>query len=209
MKSINSSSSSSGSKNKSSIKFVYSYGGKILPRRHSDAQLLLRYVGGHIRILSVDRFITISDLMMKFEDSCGFSVNLKCKLPNEDLDVLVSITSDEDLANIIEEYVRASSVSNKELKIRAILFPNLKSVNKKVHVHPLPPPPPVSSSCCSRVGSSSGSTIASVLSSSSLAIGFPFQRNIPCCFGEGNFARSNISIPPWSHHHHNNRFNLA
>lgn len=46
-------------------------------------------------------------------------MNLKCKLPSEDLDVLVSIKSDEELRVVIEEYERASP----EAKIRAVLFP--------------------------------------------------------------------------------------
>lgn len=37
------------------IKFLYSYGGKILPRRIDGK---LRYVGGHTRVLAVDRSIS-------------------------------------------------------------------------------------------------------------------------------------------------------
>lgn len=59
---------------------------------------------------------------------------LKCKLPTEDLDVLVSIKSDEELRIVIEEYERVSP----ESKIRAILFP-MKSVKKIT-----PPSSPVS-----------------------------------------------------------------
>jgi hypothetical protein len=98
------------------IKFLYSYGGKIVPRR-SDGKL--RYVGGYTRVLSVDLSISFSELMAKFGESCGSSVNFKCKLPTEDLDVLVSIKSDEDLRLLIEEYERVSP----EAKIRALLFP--------------------------------------------------------------------------------------
>lgn len=50
---------------------------------------------------------------------------LKCKLPTEDLDVLVSIKSDEELRSVIEEYERVSP----ESKIRAILLP-MKPVKK-------------------------------------------------------------------------------
>lgn len=49
---------------------------------------------------------------------------LRCQLPMEDLDSLVSITSDEDLANLIEEYDRTCSPSPlplPSLKIRAFL----------------------------------------------------------------------------------------
>ncbi|KAG8378786.1 hypothetical protein BUALT_Bualt07G0021200 [Buddleja alternifolia] len=81
------------------VKFLYSYGGKIIPRP-SDGKL--RYVGGYTRVLSVDRSVTFSDL-----------------------DVLISIKSDEDLRSVIEEYERASP----EAKIRAVLFP-IKSAKK-------------------------------------------------------------------------------
>lgn len=57
---------------------------------------------------------------MKLGELCGTSVSLRCQLPTEDLDALVSITSDEDLANLIEEYDRASSPPS-SLKIRAFL----------------------------------------------------------------------------------------
>jgi hypothetical protein len=77
--------------------------------------------------------------MMKLMELCGSSsVTLKCPLPNGDLETLISITSDVDLANIIEEYDRASSSLTHPLKIRAILSP-LKSLKK------LSPPPSTSS----------------------------------------------------------------
>ncbi|RAL42923.1 unnamed protein product [Cuscuta campestris] len=101
----------------SSLKFVCSYGGKILPR-HTDGKL--RYYGGETRVLSVDRFIPFSELLVKLGEMYGSPVSLRCQLPTEDLDALVSITSDEDLANLIEEHDRCSSLS---LKIRAFLSP--------------------------------------------------------------------------------------
>ncbi|XP_057479196.1 uncharacterized protein LOC130766549 [Actinidia eriantha] len=118
------------------IKFLYSYGGKILPRR-TDGKL--RYVGGHTRVLAVDCSITFAELMVKFGVLCESSMSLKCKLPSEDLDVLVSIHCDDDLANVIDEYDRFSSSMHKDVKIRAVLIP-LKSL-KKIS----PPLSPVSS----------------------------------------------------------------
>lgn len=56
---------------------------------------------------------------MKLEEFCGFSVTLRCQLPDGNLETLVSIKTDEDLANIVEEYVRASP----KQKIRAVLSP--------------------------------------------------------------------------------------
>ncbi|CAN4085980.1 unnamed protein product [Withania somnifera] len=108
------------------IKFLYSYGGRIIPRR-SDGKL--RYIGGFTRVLSVDKSISFAELMMKFGESCGSAMNLKCKLPSEDLDVLVTITCDEDLLNVIQEYDRVSALMNQDRKIRAVLFP-LNSARK-------------------------------------------------------------------------------
>ncbi|KAH7834810.1 hypothetical protein Vadar_019958 [Vaccinium darrowii] len=129
----------------STVKFLCSYGGKILPR-YPDG--VLRYQGGHTRVLSVDRSISFSELLVKLVEMCGASVSLRCQLPTEDLDALVSITSDEDLANLIEEYDRVASP-----KIRAFLSP-LKSVKK------ISPPPSATASVASpksiySVGSSS------------------------------------------------------
>ncbi|KAI3991749.1 hypothetical protein MKX01_038147 [Papaver californicum] len=113
------------------VKFLYSYGGKILPR-YPDGKL--RYNGGETRVLSVDHAsISYSELMVKLCELCGLSVSLKCQLPNEDLDALVSIKSDEDLINVMEEYDLASKEKSSPSKIKAFLFP-LKSIKK------IPPP---------------------------------------------------------------------
>ncbi|KAK4775255.1 hypothetical protein SAY86_010190 [Trapa natans] len=98
------------------IKFLCSYGGQIVPRR-SDGKL--RYLGGFTRILAVPRAVSYAELMVKVVEFCGFSVILRCQLPDGDLETLVSIKSDEDLASIIEEYDRASL----NQKIRAVLSP--------------------------------------------------------------------------------------
>ncbi|OIW17752.1 hypothetical protein TanjilG_00346 [Lupinus angustifolius] len=104
----------------SNAKFLCSYGGKILPRA-TDGEL--RYSGGHTRVLAVDPSVSFSELIVKVSDLCGYSVTLKCPLPNGNLETLISITSNEDLANIIEEYDRASLSLTHPLKIRTILSP--------------------------------------------------------------------------------------
>ncbi|KAL1818492.1 hypothetical protein DCAR_0414661 [Daucus carota subsp. sativus] len=103
------------------IKFLYSYGGKIIPRP-TDAQL--RYSGGFTRVLSVDRSISFAELMIKLGELCGCSMSLKIKLPYEDLDFLVTITNDEELASAINEYSLVSKATGKDMKIRAILYPH-------------------------------------------------------------------------------------
>ncbi|KAL3644494.1 hypothetical protein CASFOL_009674 [Castilleja foliolosa] len=131
---------------KKSIKFLCSYGGRILPR-YTDGKL--RYHGGDTRVISIDRSISFSELLVKLVEMCGTSVNLRCQLPAEDLDSLVSITSDEDLANLIEEYDRADAAAvapPSSLKIRAFLF--APKTTKKSS-------PPPSSASSSSNGSSS------------------------------------------------------
>ncbi|XP_041016089.1 uncharacterized protein LOC121258603 [Juglans microcarpa x Juglans regia] len=132
------------------IKFLCSYGGKILPR-YPDRKL--RYVGGETRVLAFDRSISFSELLMKLGDMCATSVSLRCQLPTEDLDALVTITSDEDLANLIEEYDLAASPPS-SLKIRAVLSPprTAKKTNS---------PRPSSSPSASSLSKSSSSSTSS------------------------------------------------
>ncbi|KAG8388547.1 hypothetical protein BUALT_Bualt02G0136800 [Buddleja alternifolia] len=115
---------SSANCTKSTIKFLYSYGGKIIPYP-TDGKL--SYVSGYTRVLTIDRSVTYSELMVKFRESCGCSMVLKCKLPTDDLDLLISIKSDEELRSVIEEYDRVSL----ETKIVVVLYP-IKSAAKKV-----------------------------------------------------------------------------
>ncbi|CAL4993501.1 unnamed protein product [Urochloa decumbens] len=103
-----------------SVKFLCSYGGRILPR-HTDGAL--RYVGGDNRVLSVDRPLHFYELQQKLRELCGWDVFLRCQLPTEDLDALVSVTGDDDIANLLEEYDAASKDRLQPLKIRAFLFP--------------------------------------------------------------------------------------
>lgn len=52
----------------------------------------------------------------------GKSFSLKYQLPSEDLDSLISVTTDEDLENMIEEYERTSSNFQKPCRLRLFLF---------------------------------------------------------------------------------------
>lgn len=75
---------------------------------------------------------------MKLGELCGWgSVSVRCQLPTEDLDALVSITSDEDLANLIEEYDLANRERINPLKIRAFLHEPMTS--SKSSKSPSPP----------------------------------------------------------------------
>ncbi|KAM3226705.1 hypothetical protein ACQJBY_058997 [Aegilops geniculata] len=118
-------SGSPGAAAEGSVKFLCSYGGMILPR-HPDGAL--RYVGGNNRVLSVDRSLQFYELQRKLMDMCGWeAVSLRCQLPTEDLDALVSVTTNDDLGHLLEEYDAASRDRLQPLKIRAFLFPRAKT----------------------------------------------------------------------------------
>ena len=98
--------SSSGEHYGGRIKFMCSFGGKILPRP-GDGKL--RYAGGDTRIISIYRHLKYNDLMFKMQQLYGQPVLLKYQLPNEDLDALISVSCDEDVDNMMEEYDRLQS----------------------------------------------------------------------------------------------------
>ncbi|XP_068665988.1 uncharacterized protein [Aristolochia californica] len=83
------------------LKLLCSFGGKILPRP-SDGKL--RYVGGQTRIISIRENLLLKELMKKTLAICCQPHMIKYQLPGEDLDALISISSDEDLLNMMEEY---------------------------------------------------------------------------------------------------------
>ncbi|XP_071903452.1 uncharacterized protein [Coffea arabica] len=104
------------------LRLMCSYGGHIIPRPHDKS---LCYVGGDTRIVVVDRHASLSDFHSRLSQTLlnGRQFVLKYQLPNEDLDSLVSITTDEDLENMIEEYDRINSASPlKPPRLRLFLF---------------------------------------------------------------------------------------
>jgi hypothetical protein len=97
------------------VKLICSFGGKILPR---PSDCVLSYVGGHTRIISVPKDIPFADLITRLADVTGGGpIVLKCHLPNEDLDALISVSCAEDLDNMMDEYAAEGSA-----KIRVFLF---------------------------------------------------------------------------------------
>nr|BAH19742.1 AT3G26510 [Arabidopsis thaliana] len=141
----------------STIKFLCSYGGKILPR-YPDGKL--RYNGGHTRVLAVPRSVSFSELASKMAEMCGgvggsITVTIRCQLPTEDLDALVSITSDEDPVNLIEEYDLVSSSS--PMKIRVFLNPPKSAAGSKKSPPPLALPSSTTTSSSSTTSSTSSS----------------------------------------------------
>lgn len=102
------------------VKFLCSFGGRIFPRP-SDG--VLRYVGGHTRIISVKRDVTFSELMHKMMDAYRQHVVIKYQLPDEDLDALVSVSCPDDLDNMMEEYDKLVERSpDGSAKLRVFLF---------------------------------------------------------------------------------------
>eukprot|EP00253_Pinus_taeda_P014002 PITA_14002 len=99
-------------------KFMCSFGGTILPRP-SDGKL--RWVGGETRIINVNKDISYEELMHKIRDIYGLVLILKYQLPGEDLDALVSVTSEEDLDNMMEEYNKLED-NDGSSRLRIFLF---------------------------------------------------------------------------------------
>ncbi|KAK5841031.1 uncharacterized protein LOC108475308 [Gossypium arboreum] len=85
----------------SKMKFLCSFGGRILPRPNDGK---LRYVGGETRIISIKKNLTWEELARKTTAICNQPHTIKYQLPGEDLDALISVCSDEDLHHMIEEY---------------------------------------------------------------------------------------------------------
>nr|XP_024383920.1 uncharacterized protein LOC112286350 isoform X3 [Physcomitrium patens] len=103
------------------VKLLCSYGGKILPRP-TDNQL--RYVGGETRLITVSRDISYHELVLKMGELFSHFHTIKYKLPEEDLDALVSVSSNEDLANMMEEYDRLQA-SEASPRLRIFLFSDM------------------------------------------------------------------------------------
>ncbi|PIN08646.1 hypothetical protein CDL12_18774 [Handroanthus impetiginosus] len=102
------------------VKFLCSFGGKILPRLSDGA---LRYVGGHTRIISVRRDVTFGEFVQKMTDTYTQNVVIKYQLPDEDLDALVSVSCPDDLENMMDEYEKLiESSSDGSAKLRIFLF---------------------------------------------------------------------------------------
>ncbi|RAL39620.1 hypothetical protein DM860_003153 [Cuscuta australis] len=104
------------------VKFMCSYAGKIQPRPHDNQ---LTYVGGETKILSVERAVKYSLFVSKLASLCDFdAVSFKYQLPGEDLDALISVTTDDDLEHMMHEYDRLYRASPKPARLRLFIFPS-------------------------------------------------------------------------------------
>ncbi|PNY11597.1 serine/threonine protein kinase [Trifolium pratense] len=102
------------------IKFLCSFGGRILPRPNDGK---LRYVGGETRIISIRKNITHEELTEKTSGICNQTHTIKYQLPGEDLDALISVCSDEDLHHMIEEYEELERAGGSQ-RLRIFLIPS-------------------------------------------------------------------------------------
>ncbi|KQK16804.1 uncharacterized protein LOC100837333 [Brachypodium distachyon] len=103
------------------MKLLCSLGGRILPRPGDGT---LRYAGGDTRIVSVPRGVALQDLLARLADAYGGATGahfaVKYQLPDEGLDALISVSSPEDLDNMVEEYDKLAVASP---KLRVFIFP--------------------------------------------------------------------------------------
>ncbi|OIV96102.1 hypothetical protein TanjilG_13034 [Lupinus angustifolius] len=108
-------------------KFMCSYGGKIQPRSHDNH---LSYVAGDTKILAVDRHIKFSTFLSKLSSLSSFpsdELTFKYQLPGEELDALISVTNDDDLDHLMNEYDRLYRTSSTPSRMRLFLFHNITS----------------------------------------------------------------------------------
>ncbi|XP_051125000.1 uncharacterized protein LOC127247261 isoform X2 [Andrographis paniculata] len=96
------------------LKLLCSFGGKVLPRP-SDRKL--RYVGGETRIIRIHKEISFEELKQKTLGMYPEPHSIKYQLPGEDLDALVSVSSDEDLQNMMEECNVLGNCESQKLRI--------------------------------------------------------------------------------------------
>ncbi|KAG5588424.1 hypothetical protein H5410_048858 [Solanum commersonii] len=99
------------------MRLLCSYGGRILPRPNDGK---LRYVGGETRIISIRKNLAFNELVKKTIAICNQPHTIKYQLPEEDLDALVSVSSEEDLQHMIEEY---HDLGKSSQRLRLFLVP--------------------------------------------------------------------------------------
>jgi hypothetical protein len=112
------------------VRLMCSFGGRILPRP-GDRQL--RYVGGETRIVSFPRAATSFAALVAALAKVAPVLfapgaprpSLKYQLPQDDLDSLVSITSDDDVDHLMDELDRIQDLSAnvaRPPRLRVFLF---------------------------------------------------------------------------------------
>ena len=101
------------------MKFLCSFGGRVLPRPNDGK---LRYVGGETKIISIRKNLAWVELVKKTFAICNQPHIIKYQLPGEDLDALISVSSDEDLHHMMEEYLELERIEGSQ-RLRIFLVP--------------------------------------------------------------------------------------
>ena len=84
------------------IKLICNFGGRFLPRP-SDGEL--RYIGGDRHLIKVSRDISWEEFICKTTKLIRRAHTIKYHLPGEQVSMLISITSDDDLRHMIDECI--------------------------------------------------------------------------------------------------------
>ncbi|CAA2964643.1 RNA polymerase II degradation factor 1 [Olea europaea subsp. europaea] len=114
----------------SKLRLMCSYGGHIVPRPQDKS---LCYIGGDTRIIVIDRHTSLTSLHNRLSKALlnNQPFTLKYQLPNEELDSLISVATDEDLENMVEEYDRlCNSSALKPGRLRLFLFLKSSSIEQ-------------------------------------------------------------------------------
>ncbi|GJM87248.1 hypothetical protein PR202_ga03184 [Eleusine coracana subsp. coracana] len=104
------------------VKFLCSFGGRILPRPLDGC---LRYVGGDTRIIMLPWDISYADLAARMRELYKDADIIKYQQPDEDLDALVSVVNDDDVVNMMEEYDKVIALGEAFTRLRIFLFSHL------------------------------------------------------------------------------------
>ncbi|KAL6856263.1 hypothetical protein ACP4OV_019065 [Aristida adscensionis] len=86
----------------SNIKFLCSFGGRFLPRPMDGK---LRYVGGEKQLIRVSQGMPWQGLIRKTTKLVGQVHTIKYHLPGEQVNVLISVASDDDVHHMVDECI--------------------------------------------------------------------------------------------------------
>ncbi|KAM0855114.1 hypothetical protein ACQ4PT_049992 [Festuca glaucescens] len=84
------------------IKLICNFGGRFLPRP-SDGEL--RYIGGNRHLIKISRDISWQEFILKTTRLIRRAHTIKYHIPGEQVSMLISITSDDDLRHMIDECI--------------------------------------------------------------------------------------------------------
>ncbi|KAK3284669.1 hypothetical protein CYMTET_7689 [Cymbomonas tetramitiformis] len=101
------------------VKFICSYGGFFKQGVHGST----RYQGGDHKLVSIRRDISYAELVHRFTEEYDKDISIKYMLPGE-TEQLVSVTTEEDLKNMLEEHDDLQAVKGRNDRLHVYLFPS-------------------------------------------------------------------------------------